>query len=335
MKAAIYPGQGQALEIQEISEPKPSSSDIVIKVHRCGICGTDLHMTEGHSWQFPANCTPGHEFSGEIIELGSDVKNISIGDLITALPSTGCGKCIACHAGNFVLCHKGPGVLGGFAEYMSIPSQVALKLPTHLNAADGALIEPLAVGLYGVRTAKLKKNDNVLIMGAGSVALCTAFWAKHLGAKKVVILSRSEWRRSMALNIGVDAVVVQSENTEEELNQHFAGNADIVFECIGQPNQLMHAVKYVRVLGKVVSLGFCTQADPIIPAVTGYKGVSMYFPVGYTLQDFQYAADILDKGEVDPKIMISSTHPLTDIASVFSLLRGTNRETKVHISPLL
>ncbi len=335
MKAAIYPGHGQALEIHDVEDPSPSSTDIVIKVHRCGICGTDLHMTEGHTWQFPTNCIPGHEFAGEIVDIGAEVKGYKKGDLITALPSTGCGQCVACHAGNYVLCHHSPGVLGGFAEYMSIPSKVALKLPTHLNAADGALIEPLAVGLYGVRIAQLQKNDTVLIMGAGSVALCTAFWAKHMGAKKVVILSRSAWRQTMALNIGADAVVVQSDTTEAELNELFAGKADVVFECIGQPNQLMQAVNYARVLGKVVSLGFCTQADPIIPAIIGYKGVSLFFPVGYTLQDFKYAADTMDKGHVDPKIMITSTRPLDDIALAFSSLRQANQETKIHISPLL
>jgi len=335
MKAAIYPGNGAELQIQDVNEPIAGSNDLVIKVHRCGVCGTDLHMTEGHAWQFPSGCIPGHEFAGEVVDIGYDVKSFKKGDLITALPSTGCGHCVACNAGNFVLCHNGPGVLGGFAEYMSIPHHVALKLPEHLGAADGALIEPLAVGLYGVRLANMAKGDNVLIMGAGVVALCAAYWAKHFGANRVVILSRSEWRKDMAIAMGADAVVLQSDSSDADIQEIFNGKADIVFECIGQPKQLMQAVNFARVLGKVVSLGFCTQPESVTPAIIGYKGVSMYFPVGYTLADFQYAADAMDKGHVDPKVMITSLQPLDDIAAIFSLLRGANRETKIHISPLL
>jgi len=333
MKAAVYPGDGLPLTVESLPDPTPNAGEVVIRVHRCGICGTDLHMTEGHPWQFPSGCVPGHEYSGEVVAVGKSVDNLKMGDLITALPSTGCGKCAACLQGNLALCHNAPGVMGGFAEYMSIPAEVAIKLPSTLSSADGALIEPLAVGLYGVRCSQIQPGDKVLILGAGSVALCAMYWAKRLGAGRVVAMSRSARRQEMALMMGADEFLLFGEHESERVASAFAGKPDVVFECVGSPGFLMKSLDHVKEMGRVVSLGFCTSAEQIIPAVAGFKGVSLQFPVGYTLQDFQYTADTMHAGHVDPKILISSTAALEQISDVFSKLRQANSETKVHVTP--
>ena len=335
MKAAVYPGNGKPLVIENLPDPEPGPTDVVINVHRCGICGTDLHMTEGHQWQFPGGCVPGHEYSGEIVAIGTAVSGFKVGDLITALPSTGCGKCHACREGNLALCHNAPGVMGGFAEMMKIPAEVAIKLPSTLSAADGALIEPLAVGLYGVRKSAIQPGDKVLVLGAGSVALCAIYWARRLGAGKIVAMSRSNRRQEMAMAMGTDAFVQFGDNEAEAIKQALGGEADIVYECIGNPGFMMKSLQLVRDLGQVISLGFCTAPDQIVPAVAGFKGVSMQFPVGYSLKDFQYTADTMDKGHVHPDMLISAVEPLESIADTFSRLRGKSNETKVHISPLL
>lgn len=334
MKAAVYPGQGQPLVLDTLPDPEPGANDVVIQVHRCGICGTDLHMTEGHQWQFPAGCVPGHEYAGEIVAVGSAVRGFKIGDLITALPSTGCGQCHACHQGNLALCHNAPGVMGGFAELLKIPASVAIKLPSTLSAADGALIEPLAIGLYAVRRSAIQPGDKVLVLGAGSVALCAMYWARRLGAGKIVAMSRSARRRDMALAMGADALVQFGDGENEAVQQALGGAPDIVYECIGNPGFMMKSLQHVRDLGQVISMGFCTAPDQIIPALAGFKGVSMQFPVGYSLKDFEYVADVLDSGHVDPKVLISSVAPLTDIVSTFNLLRQSNNETKVQIAPV-
>jgi len=204
MKAAVYREAGKPLVLETLPDPVPGPGDVIIRVHRCGICGTDLHMTEGHQWQFSPGTVPGHEYSGEIVEIGANVTGFRAGDLITALPSTGCGHCEACHHGNLALCHNAPGVM---AEMMRIPASVAIKLPATLSAADGALIEPLAVGLYGVRMSGIQPGDRVLVMGAGAVALCTIYWARRLGAGRIVAMSRSARRQALALEMGADAFV--------------------------------------------------------------------------------------------------------------------------------
>lgn len=333
MKAAVYPGAGRPLVLEDLPDPEPGPEDVVVKVHRCGICGTDLHMTEGHQWQFAPGTVPGHEYAGEVVAVGAKVTGIRTGDLITALPSTGCGQCEACHRGNLALCHNAPGVMGGFAELMRIPAGVAVKLPATLSVADGALIEPLAVGLYATRMSHIQPGDRVLVLGAGSVALCAIYWARRLGAGRIVAMSRSVRRRHMALDMGAQAYVQYGENEIGEVLEALGGQPDIVFECVGKPGFVMKGIQHVRDFGQVVSLGFCTASDQFVPAVAAFKGVSLQFPVGYSLKDFRYVADVMDAGHVDPKVLISSVVTLDELPAAFEALRAPNDETKVQIAP--
>lgn len=332
MKVAVYPGGGKPWTIESAADPEPGPEDVVIKVHRCGICGTDLHMTEGHVWQFPAGTVPGHEYSGEVVEVGSAVTQLKKGDRITALPSTGCGHCLGCFSGNLTMCKNAPGLMGGFGEYLRIPTAYATKLPDTLTLADGALIEPLAIALYGNRLAQIQPGDRVLVQGAGSVALCVIYWARRLGAGRIVAVSRSDRRAAMAIEMGASAFVQSSDNEVAEVAEALGGPPDLVFECVGQPGFLGKAMQHVRVLGKVMSMGFCTSPDPILPAIGGSKGITLQFPVGYSLKDFQYVADVMDKGHVDPKMLISSVVPFADLPATIERLRGPHEETKVQVS---
>ena len=333
MRAAVYYGAGQPLALESLPDPEPGPNDVIIEMHRCGICGTDLHMTEGGPWQFSPGTVPGHEYAGKVIECGSNVTHLKKGDLITALPSTGCGHCEACHRGNLALCHKAPGVMGGYAELMRIPSEVAIKLPATLSAADGALIEPLAVGLYGVRIARIQPGERILILGAGSVGLCVMYWARRMGAARIAAMSRSERRAPTATAMGADAFISYGQNEVEAVTAALGGPPDVVFECVGSPGFLTKAVGHVRDFGQVISMGFCTAPDPILPAVTGFKGVSLHFPVGYSLQDFNYVADVMGKGHVDPKTLITSVITLSELPQRFEALRGPHGETKVQVRP--
>src|SRR5579871_5614838 len=144
MKAAFYPGEGKPMLIDELPDPEPGPEEIIIKVHRCGICGTDLSMTKGEMWDYGAGQF-GHEFAGEIVALGKGVASFRTGDKIAVLPSGACGRCEGCAGGNHILCRNGESVMRGFAQLARVPTSVAIRLPDTLSMADGALVEPLAV----------------------------------------------------------------------------------------------------------------------------------------------------------------------------------------------
>jgi len=223
--------------------------------------------------------------------------------------------------------------MGGFGEYLRIPTASAVTLPSTFSAADGALVEPFAVGLHGVRMAGMKPGDRVLVLGAGSVALTTVFWAKRLGAGHVVAVSRSPRREALVLDMGADAFIEMGADETARVVEALGGaSPEIVFECIGVPGILSKAIQHAAMFGQVLSLGFCTFPETLIPAVAGWKGVRLSFPVGYSLRDFRYAADTMFAGDADPRELITSVTSLDDLPSVFEALREPNTETKVHVS---
>ena len=235
--------------------------------------------------------------------------------------------------GNQILCQTATRLLGGFAEYATIPAAAAIALPDELTPADGALIEPLTVSLYGVRQAELRPGARVLVLGAGTIALTAIYWARRLGAGKIVAMSRSARRAQMARRMGADAFAVYGDNEIEEAKESLGGEADAVFECIGSPGFLGKAIQHVGLMGQVLSLGFGMEPDPVVPAMAGFKGVTLRFPVGYAHEDFRTTAEEMLSGHVDPKEMISSTVALAELPAKFEELLGANTETKVQVAP--
>lgn len=334
MKAAIYPGGGRPVVIEELTDPQPGPEELLIRVHRCGICGTDLSMTRGGSFEFPAGSQLGHEYAGEIVEVGHNVSTFRPGERIAVLPSIACGQCEACRShDNNVLCRAKPAsAMVGFAELAKVPASVATALPRVLSMADGALIEPLAISLYGVKLAHIQPGDGVLVLGGGTVALYAIYWARRLGAGRIVAMSRSARRQPLALDMGANAFISYGDSEINEVKAALGSSPRIVLECVGAEGMLSRAILHAAQFGRIVSLGFCTSPDPVIPAIASYKCVSLQFAVGYSMKEFLYIADQMDKGHCDPKAIVTRTVPLAELPVTFERLRANNIETKVHVS---
>lgn len=339
MKAAIYPGEGKPIVVEDIADPVPGPDDLLIRVHRCGICGTDLSFTRGGVWDYGTNTQFGHEFAGEIIEVGSNASGWKVGERIAVLPSVACGQCEACRGhGNNVLCHQSPPPASvGFAELAKIPTSVATRLPQTLSTTDGALIEPMAISLYGTKMAHIQPGDRVVVLGGGTVALYAIYWARRLGAGRIVAMSRSSRRKDLCLKMGADTFVTFGDNEIGEAQEALGGAPQVVLECVGAEGMLTKAVMHAAQFGRIISLGFCTSPDPVMPGMASYKCVSMQFAVGYSMKEFLYIADMLDRdrihggGHVDPKEIVTGKVPLLDLPKTFDRLRGPNEETKVHV----
>jgi threonine dehydrogenase-like Zn-dependent dehydrogenase len=333
MRAAVFKQAGQPWVVEERPVPVPGTGEMVVKVGRCGICGTDLNMTSGNGYDFPCDSVLGHEFSGEIVELGQHVTGFQIGEIVAALPATGCGDCAICRDGLEVLCPQMKPYSSGYAQYALVAARTAVKLPQSLSLADGALVEPLSVGLHGVNLAHMPKGARVLVLGAGAVGLATTYWARQLGAGCVVTASRSARREEKAMILGAHHYVQTGTDEAERINAALGGLPDIVFETAGVVGMLGQSLNLVRPNGHVVSMGFCMAPDPLVPGIATCKQARITFSMAWTLAEFQQSVDALDAGHVEPRDMVTNTITLDALPAKIDEMRQPHNETKVHVAP--
>lgn len=331
MKAVACHASDLPLVLEERPQPIPGPGEVLVRIRRCGICGSELHLRDSPPRAFPGGLVMGHEFSGEVASLGPAVEELAVGDLVALYPALGCGDCHACAGGNEILCGGAKRLLGGFAEFACVPARSAIRLPAELTPADGALVEPLAVAYHGVKAAALSKATRVLVLGAGSIALGAIFWARRAGAGRIVAMSRTDRRADLAIAMGADAFVPYGEDEVREVGEALGGAPEVVIECAGVPGMLGRGITHCAPFGSIVSLGFSGQPDPLIPANAGMKDLTLRFPVGYTRADFRLVAETMLGGHVDPKIMISSIISLEELPQTFARLMGSHNETKVQV----
>lgn len=337
MRAAVFQGAGQGLAVEERPVPVPDPRHVVVKVGSCGICGTDLHFTDGQgALQMPPGTVLGHEFAGEVVDVGPEVESLTVGDHITALAIASCGRCSVCRAGDPQWCCGEPklfGAPGAYAQFASVAEPQAVKLPHDLSWSDGALVEPLAVGLHGAHLAHIPPGSNVLVIGAGPIALSAVYWARRMGAGRIVVQATSRRRERYALELGASDFIVSGENPAGEAVEALHGSPSLVFEAAGVPGTIEQAMQVVQPRGTVIVLGWCTVPDSFVPALYLMKQVRLQFSMTYTVGEFRHTIDTLDGGAVEPRVMASRTVSLDDLPEVFESLRGPSTECKVLIDP--
>jgi 2-desacetyl-2-hydroxyethyl bacteriochlorophyllide A dehydrogenase len=335
MQAAVFKGVGQPLVIETRPDPVPRSDEVVLRVGRCGVCGTDLAMTDGSGQVYESDSVIGHEFAGEVVATGTEVTGLKVGDRITALPYAGCGRCATCLTGRPNFCVQFRGVAGGFGQYLATPERVAVKLPSTLTLADGALIEPLAVSLHGVTLAQLTPGARVLVIGAGPIGLGAVYWARRLGAGPIAVTARTRRAESLAGQMGANAFVIpeSAQDWVPAVKAALGGLPDVVIEAVGKKDLIAQAVSCVRPVGTVVVLGFCSVPDSFIPAIAVWKEVTIRFSMTYSLSEFEHVARVLDCGDVECRAMITDTVPLAALPASFESLRQRTHQCKLMVSP--
>jgi len=334
MRVAVFNGPGR-IEIEDRPDEPLGPTEVRIEVARCGICGSDVSMTGGSAFDYAHGRAIGHEPAGTVIELGRDVDSLRLGDRVAVLPRGYCGQCTACRAGRPLFCETGPAHFGGFGERMVISQQCGFRLPESCSHAEGALVEPVACGRKAMRMARLERGESVLVLGAGSMGLAAIYWARRLGAGRVVVATRSASRHETALAVGADTALVLEEGREaEQVAALLPGGADIVVEAIGKPGQLLRAAQLVRPLGRVISLGMCLVHDPVLPALHAFSDTTFHFPLGYSVEDFAETLRAFDADRLRPELMVSEVAPLSALARTIEEMRGPgNPHHKVQIAP--
>ena len=340
MRAAVFKGPDRKLEIETIDDVKPEPHQLLLKVHHCGICGSDLHMTESHSISaLPVGSVMGHEFSGEIIEIGSALKGkFKTGQRVAGFPYIQCGVCEACQRGDttFGACTGAKGIglgqhHGAYAEYVTIGANGAHALPDIVSSEEGALIEPLCVGLHAVDMARMERGATVLVIGAGPVGLAVMLWARFLGARHVIVSERAENRRATAARFGATDAIDPNQSLTAQVQKIAGKGPDIIFECVGAPGIINSVMMDAPRGAKIVVAGVCQQMDQILPVIGVVKELTLQFVLGYRPADFDYVIDMIAKDRVEVAHMITDRITLDQLPDAFEALRKPTTQCKVMV----
>jgi 2-desacetyl-2-hydroxyethyl bacteriochlorophyllide A dehydrogenase len=329
VKAAVVTTPGR-IAIEEVPDPSPGPSEVVVRPAATGICGTDLHIMDGEfAPAYPI--VPGHEFAGEIVAVGSEVTGYAVGDQVAVDPSLYCGHCYYCKRARGNQCENwaaiGVTAAGAAAEFVAAPMANLFKLPGHLAARDAALIEPLSCAVRGFDVLPRAMATNYLIYGSGTMGLMMLSLAKRAGAESVSIVDINPARLETARRIGCSAAVTSAE--EIEAPRGF----DVVIDCTGVPAAIRDGLRRVGRGGTFLQFGVAAyDARVEIEPYEIYRREITITGSMAVLHSFDRAGELLAAGVLDPSIFVSHRFPLTSYAEAPSQFRdGVGR--KILIEP--
>jgi 2-desacetyl-2-hydroxyethyl bacteriochlorophyllide A dehydrogenase len=344
LKAVLKSKPGVGFEYREdVERPKIGPDQVLVKVKATGICGSDLHLYRGEVTstalpELPIPFVPGHEFAGEIAELGSSSSRFKVGDRVSAELMVSCGHCYYCNTGQRVYCTSlreiGADMNGSYAEYVAVPEQNLHRVPDALPWEDAALCDCLSSALHPFELLSGEIITNMAILGAGPIGLAGVQVAKTLGAKRVISIDVIPERLELAKRLGADHIVNASELDMVKEVQKFTDGlgADVVMEMAGSPNTISASIDMVRKNGEIVWMGI--HLDPILlrQFLVMAKAINIHGCFDYTWLTFERAIHLMTSGRVKMKPFVTHILPLSEVSKAFDLL--TKKEAiKVVMKP--
>jgi threonine dehydrogenase-like Zn-dependent dehydrogenase len=250
MKAAVLEAV-RKIKVQNIAAPQPRPDEVVIKVRTCGMCGTDLKLFTGeYTARVPV--VPGHEYAGEIVEVGKEVRNLKVGQRVVSDPNESCGKCSWCRTQQPCFCKDlaAYGVLrdGGFADYCTASEKGVYPIPEGVDGETAAFAEPVSCVVHAVDRAAYRPGETVVIIGGGPIGQIHLQFAVNSGARKVILITSGEARRALAMQFGAHAVINPKDgNVKEKILAETDGlGPDVVMEAVGHIDTIEQAVDLAR-----------------------------------------------------------------------------------------
>ena len=329
MKALVKVAAGPGLELTDVPDPTPGPTDVLVRVLRTGICGTDLHIDSWDDWaaqNIKAPLTLGHEFVGEVVEVGASVTGVKVGDLVSGEGHLVCGTCRNCKAGRRHLCAntRGLGVHsnGAFAQYVVLPEQNAWVHRTPVDLDVAAIFDPFGNAVHTALSFPVIGED-VIITGAGPIGIMAAAVAKHAGARNVVITDVSEHRLDLARKVGVDLAVNVAEKTIEQA-QHELGMAegfDVGMEMSGKPSALQSMIANMAHGGRIAMLGLPAEEFPVDWSSVVLKMLHIKGIYGREMFETWYSMTVLLQRGLDLAPVITHRYDHTQHAEAFATAR--------------
>lgn len=340
MRAAVFKEMSKPLAVETVADPVPGPNELILKVKNCGICGSDLHMTEPSSvMPLALGSVMGHEFAGEVVEVGKNIAHLwKPGDRAAGFPYICCGEHSPClnFAGGAAMCGKGAGIglgqsPGAYAEYVKIGASGGFRLPESVSFREGAMVEPLAVGLHAVDKARMPRGATVLVIGAGPVGLAVMLWAKFLGARHVIVSEKAGSRVKMAAKFGATDAIDPNQPLTPQVEKIAGQGPDIIFECAGAPGLINSAMMDAPRHARIVIAGVCQQMDMIMPLMGIMKELELQFVLGYRPADFDYVISMIASDRIEALPMITDVVSLDELPDAFEALRHPAHQCKVML----
>ena len=331
------------LRIERVNVPEVEAGEVLVKVKAATTCGTDLKILQrGYAEKVIKLPTIfGHEWAGEVVEVGEGLKWPKKGMRIRAGNSAPCLHCAMCQKGRYNLCENMIWLWGAYADYIKVPARMVLvnmqEIPQHVSYEEAAITEPLACVLHGAEKASVKLGDAVIIIGAGPIGLLHLLAARKRGAEKVISIDLVEERLDFAKKLGADETInPEKENVVEKVQQLTGGcGADIVIEAIGLPQTWEQALKLVRKGGTVLEFGGCPPGTEIKvnTELLHYGEVTVRGAFHATPLHFKKALNLIASRTIDVRPLITKKMKLEEINEAFKILSTTKSEIKIAIIP--
>ena len=334
MQAVIFP-QAESIAVERVPDPTPARDEVIVQVARCGICGTDVHIYRNeYMSDFPL--IPGHEFGGVIVEVGSDVTDLKVGQRVAVDPNLYCGHCDFCRNEQANHCSNWQGVgvtrSGGFAEYVNVPARACYLLPESMSDLQAAFIEPLACVVHAMKRFRILPGESLLILGGGPMGMLLLQALRHNGAAQVVVVEKQPQRMELARRLGAAAVVPVGPDQDAALKEIAPRGFGVVVDATGIPAVIEHAFTYLRPRGQYLQFGVApnhakVQISPYDLFRNDWTVIGS-FALCYT---FLPAIAWLANGVVDVAQLVSHTVPMTEFAPAFHAFAG-GQTLKVHVT---
>lgn len=339
MKASYFLGKG-SFEVRQAPELHPGPGEVVIKNMVCGVCGTDVHIFHGEPGSADVNppVVLGHEYSGEVVEVGEGVTALKPGDHVTVDPNIYCGECVYCRNGKKQLCEtmQAVGVTrdGGFGEYSLVPAAQAFKLGDSVPYEAGAMAEPVACCLHGIDLAGIKAGDRVCIVGGGAIGLIMLQLAKLSGASSLVLSEPNEKRRQVALSLGADAAIDPTAPDANSAYEAALGDgADVVIECVGNNAAVKSAFQLAK-KGATIVLFSVPKVDATfdLPLFDVYKKELTIKGSFVNPDTHERAVRLINSGKLDFTSIITHRFNLDQLPEAIAM-QMSSESIKVVVCP--
>ena len=322
MKVAIMTDL-KKIEFIEREIPKPKGDEVLVKLEYVGVCGSDLHYYEhGAIGNFIVEYpfVLGHECSGTVVEIGDKVKDLKVGDRVALEPGKTCGECEFCKTGRYNLCpdvifFATPPVDGVFQEYVAHPENLSFKLPDSISTMEGALIEPLAVGMHAARQGDAKIGQTAFVTGAGCIGLCSMLALKACGVSKVYVIDVIKKRLDKALELGASGVIDASrENVTERVLELTDGKgSDITIETAGSEITTNQAIDFAKKGSTIVLVGY-SKTGKINMNVGMSLDKELTFKTVFRYRHiFPLCIDAIESGAIDIKNIVTNSYDFNDL----------------------